>query len=158
MRENRTYGSEGGETGKPVFPTPIQRPEVADDCGFSRRFARRGHFVPRLCRQDAGAPNARKLPAIAIRPGSSEEHPSGCQRYSHGFQPVEEGWTYMLRPLRGQATAARGTASRTGSPLADCDTGSYRRRRPSCRRPGAFPRTRGCARPGSGGLRAPLCS
>ena len=23
MRENRTYGSEGGETGKPVFPTPI---------------------------------------------------------------------------------------------------------------------------------------
>jgi len=27
MRENRTYGSEGGETGKPVFPTPI----VGDD-------------------------------------------------------------------------------------------------------------------------------
>jgi hypothetical protein len=24
MRENRTYGSEGGETGKPVFPTPIE--------------------------------------------------------------------------------------------------------------------------------------
>jgi len=24
MRENRTYGSEGGETGKPVFPTPIK--------------------------------------------------------------------------------------------------------------------------------------
>ncbi len=23
MRENRTYGSEGGETGQPVFPTPI---------------------------------------------------------------------------------------------------------------------------------------
>ena len=23
MRENRPYGSEGGETGKPVFPTPI---------------------------------------------------------------------------------------------------------------------------------------
>ena len=23
MRESRTYGSEGGETGKPVFPTPI---------------------------------------------------------------------------------------------------------------------------------------
>jgi hypothetical protein len=24
MRENRTYGSEVGETGKPVFPTPIE--------------------------------------------------------------------------------------------------------------------------------------
>jgi hypothetical protein len=24
MRENRMYGSEGGETGKPVFPTPIE--------------------------------------------------------------------------------------------------------------------------------------
>jgi len=24
MRESRTYGSEGGETGKPVFPTPIK--------------------------------------------------------------------------------------------------------------------------------------
>lgn len=23
MRENRQYGSEGGETGQPVFPTPI---------------------------------------------------------------------------------------------------------------------------------------
>jgi hypothetical protein len=23
MREIRTYGSEGGETGQPVFPTPI---------------------------------------------------------------------------------------------------------------------------------------
>jgi len=23
MRENRTYGSEGGEAGKPAFPTPI---------------------------------------------------------------------------------------------------------------------------------------
>jgi hypothetical protein len=23
MRENRTCGSEGGETGQPVFPTPI---------------------------------------------------------------------------------------------------------------------------------------
>jgi len=23
MRENRTYGSEGGESGKPDFPTPI---------------------------------------------------------------------------------------------------------------------------------------
>jgi hypothetical protein len=25
MRENRTYGSEGGESGKPDFPTPIER-------------------------------------------------------------------------------------------------------------------------------------
>jgi hypothetical protein len=24
MRENRTSGSEGGETGRPVFPTPIE--------------------------------------------------------------------------------------------------------------------------------------
>ena len=24
MREIRTYGSEGGETGQPVFPTPIE--------------------------------------------------------------------------------------------------------------------------------------
>ena len=23
MRENRTYGSEGGEAGRPAFPTPI---------------------------------------------------------------------------------------------------------------------------------------
>jgi len=23
MRENRTYGSEGGEAGQPAFPTPI---------------------------------------------------------------------------------------------------------------------------------------
>ena len=23
MRENRTYGSEGGEAGEPAFPTPI---------------------------------------------------------------------------------------------------------------------------------------
>jgi hypothetical protein len=25
MRENRTYGSEGGEAGRPAFPTPIAR-------------------------------------------------------------------------------------------------------------------------------------
>ena len=24
MRENRTYGSEGGEAGEPAFPTPIE--------------------------------------------------------------------------------------------------------------------------------------
>ena len=24
MRENRMYGSKGGETGQPVFPTPIE--------------------------------------------------------------------------------------------------------------------------------------
>jgi len=31
MRENRTYGSEGGETGKPVFPTPIKGDPVASE-------------------------------------------------------------------------------------------------------------------------------
>jgi hypothetical protein len=29
MRENRTCGSEGGETGQPVFPTPIFGTECA---------------------------------------------------------------------------------------------------------------------------------
>ena len=28
MRENRTYGSEGGEAGQPAFPTPIALWEV----------------------------------------------------------------------------------------------------------------------------------
>ena len=30
MRENRTYGSEGGETGQPVFPTPISPRSLRD--------------------------------------------------------------------------------------------------------------------------------
>jgi hypothetical protein len=30
MRENRTCGSEGGETGQPVFPTPIFGPKVRE--------------------------------------------------------------------------------------------------------------------------------
>ena len=30
MRENRTYGSEGGETGQPVFPTPILPSSLRD--------------------------------------------------------------------------------------------------------------------------------
>jgi len=42
MRENRTYGSEGGETGKPVFPTPI-----------IGRYRRRG-IPPRFLRADLG--------------------------------------------------------------------------------------------------------
>jgi len=42
MRENRTYGSEGGETGKPVFPTPI-----------IGRYRRRG-ILPRFLTADLG--------------------------------------------------------------------------------------------------------
>jgi len=39
MRENRTYGSEGGETGKPVFPTPIDSvAAIALRCGQHRGF------------------------------------------------------------------------------------------------------------------------
>jgi hypothetical protein len=30
MRENRTYGSEGGEAGRPVFPTPIPSSKPSD--------------------------------------------------------------------------------------------------------------------------------
>jgi len=30
MRENRTYGSEGGEAGQPAFPTPIIAPECVE--------------------------------------------------------------------------------------------------------------------------------
>jgi hypothetical protein len=46
MRENRTYGSEGGESGTPDFPTPIIRSvyhrgasEFVSPDGFLRCFA-----------------------------------------------------------------------------------------------------------------------
>ena len=44
MRENRTYGSEAGKTGKPVFPTPIK-------CGTSHL---RGDFLSRSDAMTAG--------------------------------------------------------------------------------------------------------
>ena len=37
MRENRTYGSEGGEAGEPAFPTPItpRQTRVGEKCALA---------------------------------------------------------------------------------------------------------------------------
>jgi hypothetical protein len=42
MRENRTYGSEGGEAGEPAFPTPI--------VARKKQFAKKGSrgILPRM--------------------------------------------------------------------------------------------------------------
>jgi hypothetical protein len=45
MRENRTYGSEGGE-GKP-FPTPISTPQPSRDCETVPPARRRGYWITR---------------------------------------------------------------------------------------------------------------